>query len=52
MTDEELPECTCSGSKTEPCGHTIECDLYRDPVEVYGTPEHEAWLMEMEAQEG
>lgn len=22
----------------------------RDPIEVYGTPEHEAWLMDMEAR--
>lgn len=26
--------------------------LRRDPVEVYGTPEHEAWLIEMEQREG
>lgn len=24
----------------------------RDPIEVYGTAEHEAWLIEMERQEG
>lgn len=24
----------------------------RDPMEIYGTPEHEAWLMEMERREG
>lgn len=24
----------------------------RDPIEIYGTPEHEAWLIEMEMQEG
>lgn len=24
----------------------------RDPIEVYGTPEHEAWLIEMEQREG
>jgi hypothetical protein len=24
----------------------------RDPIEVYGTPEHEAWLLEMERREG
>lgn len=23
-------------------------DIPRDPVEIYGTPEHEAWLIEME----
>jgi hypothetical protein len=24
----------------------------RDPIDRYGTPEHEAWLIEMERQEG
>lgn len=38
--------------KHEQC-HPAGCpDAPRDPIEVYGTPEHEAWLIEMERQEG
>lgn len=36
-------------------GHTKGCwfnPANRDPIEVYGTPEHEAWLIEMERREG
>ena len=33
--------------------HPDGCDeAPRDPIETYGTPEHEAWLVEMERQEG
>lgn len=42
-----------------PCGQcemeaSIDYDYEeeRDPIERYGTPEHEAWLLEMERQEG
>lgn len=27
-------------------------EFERDPIDRYGTPEHEAWLIEMERQEG
>lgn len=48
--------CWKCGEKMDPLetraddgGHYGDC---RDPYEVYGTPEHEAWLIEMEAREG
>jgi len=50
--DEEPPyECPECGYEE---GHDKEC-IYnpsnRPPIEVYGTPEHEAWLIEMERME-
>lgn len=42
----------CSTTSLTP--GSVYCDDHngmvadRDPIEVYGTPEHEAWLMEME----
>jgi hypothetical protein len=34
------------------CGENVVPIDNRDPIDRYGTPEHEAWLIEMERQEG
>jgi hypothetical protein len=52
IEEEEPPyECRECGYDV---GHDKEC-IYnpanRAPIEVYGTPEHEAWLIEMERLE-
>jgi hypothetical protein len=45
----------CEDHKQIPCPepHSHRFDpYYREPIEVYGTPEHEMWLIEMEQREG
>ena len=46
--------CDAGGKPTDIIEHNYEADPEwpeRDPIEVYGTIEHEAWLIEMERQE-
>lgn len=55
LEHDEIVWTTCSEHVMTPCpepnSHRFD-PYYRDPSEQYGTPEHEAWLIEMEQQEG